>query len=136
MTYQFQCWKNSTGFIDWSNNTGAIDMKMDGSVFGKISSFKMWGLTFSSKLDGALTLSLLLKLPPRQLEPCLDLLLPRLLYICINLPYGHAWNTVVMSRWLSLVATCNCQISYKSRYAELLVLQLLPLLNPWLIVEI
>ena len=73
----------------------------------------MWGLTFSSKLDGALTVFLLLKLPPRKLEPCLDLLLPRLLYICINLPYGPAWNTVVMSGWLPLVATCNCQISYK-----------------------
>ena len=125
MAYQFQCWKNSTGFIDWSNNTGAIDMKMDKSVFVKLSSFKMWGLTFSSKLDGALTVFLLLKLPPRKLEPCLDLLLPRLLYICINLPYGPAWNTVVMSGWLPLVATCNCQISYKGRYAGLLVLHLL-----------
>ena len=85
----------------------------------------MWGLTFSSKLDGALTVFLLLKLPPRKLEPCLDLLLPRLLYICINLPYGPAWNTVVMSGWLPLVATCNCQISYKGRYAGLLVLHLL-----------
>ena len=136
MAYQFQSWKNSTGFIDWSNNTGAIDMKMDGSVFVKILSFKMWGLTFSSKLDGAHTLSLLLKLPPGKLGSCLDLLLPRLLYICINLPYGHAWNTVVMSGRLPLVATCNYQISYKSRYAGPLVLHLLPLLNPCLIVEI
>ena len=136
MAYQFQCWKNSTGFIDWSNNTGAIDMKMNGSVFVKISSFKMRWLTFTSKLNGTLTLSLLLKLPPRKLEPCIDLLLPRLLYICINLPYGHSWNTVVMSGQLPLVATCNCQISYKSRYARLLVLHLLPLLNPWFIVEI
>ena len=100
-------------------------MKMDKSVFVKLSSFKMWGLTSSSKLDGALTVFLLLKLPPRKLEPCLDLLLPRLLYICINLPYGPAWNTVVMSGWLPLVATCNCQISYKGRYAGLLVLHLL-----------
>ena len=30
---------------------GAIDMKMDGSVLEKKSSFKMLGLTFSSKLD-------------------------------------------------------------------------------------
>ena len=34
-----------------SNNTGAIDVKMDGSVFEEKSSFKMLGLTFSSKLD-------------------------------------------------------------------------------------
>ena len=35
----------------WSNNTGAIDVKMDGSVLEGKSSFKMLGLTFSSKLD-------------------------------------------------------------------------------------
>ena len=39
-------------------------MKMDGSVLKQKSSFKMMGLTISSKLDWALTLSLLFKLPP------------------------------------------------------------------------
>ena len=34
-----------------SKNTGAIDVKMDGSVLEERSSFKMVGLTFSSKLD-------------------------------------------------------------------------------------
>ena len=34
-----------------SNNAGNIDVKMDGSVPGKKLSFKMLGLTFSSKLD-------------------------------------------------------------------------------------
>ena len=34
-----------------SNNTGAIDAKMDGSVLEEKSSFKVLGLTFSSKLD-------------------------------------------------------------------------------------
>ena len=37
--------------FDWSNNTGANDVKMDGSVLEEESSFKMLGLTFSSKLD-------------------------------------------------------------------------------------
>ena len=36
---------------DRSNNTGAIDAKMDRSVLKEKSSFKMLGLTFSSKLD-------------------------------------------------------------------------------------
>ena len=36
--------------FDLSNNTGAIDVKMNGSVEEK-SSFKMMGLTLSSKLD-------------------------------------------------------------------------------------
>ena len=55
--------------IDQSSNTGFIDVKMDGSVFEEKSTFKMLGLTFSSKLDWTLTLSLVLKLPPRKLEP-------------------------------------------------------------------
>ena len=37
--------------FDQSNNTGVIDVKMDGSVLEEKSSFKMLGLTFSSKLD-------------------------------------------------------------------------------------
>ena len=32
------------------NNNGSIDVKMDGSVLEEKSSFKMLGLTFSSKL--------------------------------------------------------------------------------------
>ena len=37
--------------FDWSNNNGSIDVKMDWSVPEEKSSFKMLGLTFSSKLD-------------------------------------------------------------------------------------
>ena len=37
-----------------------------------------------------------------------------------------------MSGLVLLVATWNCWISYRNRYAGLLVLHLLPLLNPWL----
>ena len=45
-------------------------------------------------------LSLLLKLPPGKFDPWFvrwSFFLQRLLYIFINLPYSHAWNTVVMS---------------------------------------
>ena len=37
--------------FDPSNNTGFIDVKMDESVLQEKSSFKMLGMTFSSKLD-------------------------------------------------------------------------------------
>ena len=37
--------------FDQTNNTGAIDVKMDESVLEEKSSFKIIGLTFSSKLD-------------------------------------------------------------------------------------
>ena len=59
----------------------------------------------------AFTLSLLLKVPWRKLEPWFVLqsfFLPRLLCISVNLPYGHEWNTVVMPELLLLVATWNC----------------------------
>ena len=37
--------------FDRCSNNGSIDVKMDGSVLEEKSSFKMLGLTFSSKLD-------------------------------------------------------------------------------------
>ena len=36
--------------FDWSNNKRSIDVKIDGSLLEEKSSFKMLGLTFSSKL--------------------------------------------------------------------------------------
>ena len=41
-------------FFDWSNDTDAFDVKMDGSILEGKSSFKMLGLTCSSKLFGVL----------------------------------------------------------------------------------
>ena len=110
----------------WSKNTGAIDVKMDWSVLEGKSSFKMLGLTFSSKLDwcsyiisiGALIQSMAFLSPEVALYP-----------------YCHVWNTVVMSGLVLLMATWNCWISYRNEYTGLLVLQLLPLLNHWLIVK-
>ena len=37
--------------FDQSNDNGSIDVKMDGSIIEEKLSFKMLGLTFSSKLD-------------------------------------------------------------------------------------
>ena len=37
--------------FDWSSNTVGIYVKMDGSVLEEKLSFKILGLTFSSKLD-------------------------------------------------------------------------------------
>ena len=47
----FDSGKTQLVSFDQSNNTGAIDLKMDESVFEEKLSFKMLGLTFSSKLD-------------------------------------------------------------------------------------
>ena len=47
----FNAGKTQLVSFDRSNNTGAIDVKMDGSVLEENLSFRMLGLTFSSKLD-------------------------------------------------------------------------------------
>ena len=74
-------------------------------------------------------------LEKNQLLRCLSFFLMSLFYISINLPYSHVWNNVVMSGLVFLVATWNCGISYRNRYAGQLVLRLLPLMNPWVVVE-
>ena len=47
----FNAGKTELVSFDQTNNTGAIDVKMDRSVLDEKSSFKIPGLTFSSKLD-------------------------------------------------------------------------------------
>ena len=53
--------------FDPSNNTGAIDVEIDGSALQEKSPFKMLRLTSLVNWIGALTLSLLLKLPPKKI---------------------------------------------------------------------
>ena len=47
----FNAGKTQLVSFDWSNNNGSIDVKMGESILEEKSSFKMLGLTFSSKLD-------------------------------------------------------------------------------------
>ena len=47
----FNAGKTQLVSFDRSKNIGAIDVKIDGSVLEEKTSFKMLGLTFSSKLD-------------------------------------------------------------------------------------
>ena len=47
----FNSGKTQLVALDRSKNAGAIDVKIDGSVLEEETSFKMLGLTFSSKLD-------------------------------------------------------------------------------------
>ena len=47
----FNAGKTQLVSFDQFNNNGSIDVKMDESVLEEKSSFKMLGLTFSSKLD-------------------------------------------------------------------------------------
>ena len=55
----FNAGKTQLVSFDRSNNNGFIDVKMDWSILDEKSSFKMLGLTFSSKLDwGAYIISI------------------------------------------------------------------------------
>ena len=134
----FNAGKTQLVSINRCNNTSAIDVKMDWSVLDENSFLRCWGWLSLLNWIGVLTLSLLLKLPPRKLEPWFILwsfFLLRCLCTFINLAYSHAWNTVVTSELVLLGATRNCWISYKNEYAGLLILHLLPLFKPWLIDE-
>ena len=47
----FNIGKTQLVLFDQSSNTGAIDVKMDRSALEEKASFKMLGLSFSSKLN-------------------------------------------------------------------------------------
>ena len=65
----FNAGKTQLVSFDRSNYNGSINVKMDGSVLGEKSSFKILELTISSKLVGVLlAFSLFAKLSPRKLE--------------------------------------------------------------------
>ena len=94
-----------------------------GTFLRKNHLLRGWGWLSLLNWAGALTLSLLLKLSPRQLEPWFFLwsfFLLGLLCISINLPYDHVWNTVVVPGLVLLATTWYCWISYKNGYAGLL----------------
>ena len=111
---------------------------MDGSVLEEKSSFKMLGLTFSSKLNwgsyimsitktaskktGALIHSMTFLSPEVALYLYKSTICPCMEYCC------HIWAGAP-SCYLELLE------SYKNGYVGLLVLNLLLLLSPWLIVK-
>ena len=106
----FNVGKTQLVSFDQSNNTGSIDLKMDGSDLEDKSSFKMLGLVFSSKLDWGSCIISIAKTGSKKvgaLIHSMNFFLLRMLYISINLPYTHIWNTVVMSRLVPQVVTWN-----------------------------
>ena len=66
----FNAGKTQLVLFDWSNNNGSIDVKMDGSVFLRKNNLLIcWRRPSLLNWTRALTSTLLLKLPPRKLEP-------------------------------------------------------------------
>ena len=106
---------------------------MDGSILEGKKTFKMLGLTFASNLDWGSYIVSITKTASKKIGALIRSM--KFLSPEVALPYGHVWNTAVMSGLVLLVATWNCWINYRNGYVGLLVLHLLPLLNPWLIAE-
>ena len=108
----FNAGKTELVSFDRSNNTGTIDVKMDGSVLGGKSSFKMPGLTFSSKLDWGFNILSIATTAFKKigaLIPCMKFLSPEVaLYLykstirpCMEYCY-HVWAGIP-SRYLELL---------------------------------
>ena len=55
--------------LNRSNNSGATDVKIDGSILEEMSSFKMLGVSFSSKLDLGSYIISIAKTASKNLEP-------------------------------------------------------------------
>ena len=84
---------------------------MDGSVLDEKSCLKVLELTFSSELDWGFYIISIAKTASKKIGALIrsmKFLFLKLLSISINLPYAHAWNTVVMSGLVPLVTTWNC----------------------------
>ena len=128
----FNAGKTQLVSFDQSNNTDTIDVKMDESVLEEESYFKMMGLTFSSKLNWSsyiipiaktslirsmkfFSLEVDLCLYKSTIHPCME-------YCC------HVWADAP-SCYLELLDQLH------KKYAGLLVLYLLLLLNHCLIFE-
>ena len=78
----------------------------------------MLGLTFSSNLDSGSYIISTATTASKKIGALIHFMkffLLRLLCISMNLPYAHAWNTVVTSGLVPLVATWNCQTGYKKK---------------------
>ena len=90
----------------------------------------MIGLSISSKSDWGGCIVLIAQIPTKKTGTLWSFLwsflLQRLLFICHSL----AGNTVINAMLVLPAVTCICQISCRNGYVGLLVLHILPLLNP------
>ena len=102
------------GKLNWFHLIGLITMVLlmwKWMVLKEKLSFKMLGLTFSSKFDWGSDITSIAKTASKKIGALIcsvNFFLLRLLCISIDLPYAHLWNTVVTSGLVPLVATWNC----------------------------
>ena len=106
---------------------------MDGSVLEDKTSFKMLGLTFSSKLDWGSYIVSIAKTASKKIGALIRSMKLGCNLYSISLPYGHV-NTAVV--WAG-APSCYLELLDKlqKRICRTVGPYLLPLLNPWHIVE-
>ena len=86
----FNAGKTQLLSFDQSNNNGSTDVNIDGSVLEEKSSFKILGLTFSSKLNWGSSITSITKTASKKIGALIcsiSFFLLKLLCISINLPY-------------------------------------------------
>ena len=96
--------------FDQSNNTGVIDVKMDASVLEEKSSYKMLGLTFSSKLDWHFYIISIARSASNKIKALIHSI------VCFSCSCSISLKIyqTTMPELVLLVATWNCYTSYKN----------------------
>ena len=111
---------------------GSIDVKMGGSILEEKSSFKMLGLT-SSKLDWGSYIISIAKTPSKKIGALIRSMMFIFLEFALYLYKStiHPFMEYCCHVWAA-APSCFLELLDKlqNEYAGLLVLQLLPLLNP------
>ena len=137
MMFHFEFLQVPTPVCFWCSTNIQINLRSERYLEPfHVTSFRLFGCTWCMSMIRSFSVNT--KNASKKIEALIrsmKFLSPKVALISINLLYGHAWKTVVISGLVLLVATQNCQISQKNGYAGLLVLPLLPLLNPWFFVE-
>ena len=129
----FYAGKTQLVSFDWSNNNGSIDVKMDGSVLEEKSSFEMLGLTFSSKLDQGSYIISIAKTASKKIGALIrsvKFLSP----LIRSMKFLFVSPEVALYLYESTIRPCMEYCCYVQAGAS--SCYLLPLLDPWLIVEI
>ena len=93
--------------FEWSSNTFAIDVKIYGSVLEEKSSFKMLGLTFSSKLDWGFYIISIAKTTSKPWFVLWSFVVPRL--VCISKSTIHPCMEYCCQVWAG-VPSCYLEL--------------------------
>ena len=121
----FNAGKTQLVSLDRSKNTGAIDVKMDGSVLEEKTSFKMLGLTFSSKLDWGSYIVCIAKTASKKIGALIrsmKFLSPEVVLYLYKSTIRPCMEYCCHSGLVLLVATWNYWKGYTNTYVGLVVL--------------